>query len=38
MKELKTLVMVFLRPLERWIVEDISGTPLAVGKAKDTET
>lgn len=32
-KELRTLVMVFLRPLERWVAEGMSGLALTTGES-----
>lgn len=30
-KELRTLVTVFLRPLEKWVAEGVGGLPIAAG-------
>lgn len=32
MKELRTLVMVFLRPLEKWVAEGMNGLAIPAGE------
>lgn len=32
MKELRTLVMVFLRPLEKWVAEGMNGLGIPTGE------